>query len=41
VLLRVRNRHRARKQQSASLLELTERTLQDIAAEARRILPKS
>ena len=41
VLLRVRNRHRQRKQQSHSLFELTERTLADIAAEARRILPRS
>jgi hypothetical protein len=40
VLLRVRNRHRARRQQSGGLVELTERTLADIAAEARRILPR-
>ena len=39
VVLRVRGRHRARKQQSANLLELAERTMQDIAEEARRILP--
>jgi hypothetical protein len=39
VLLRVRGRHRARTQQSANLLELAERTLQDFAEEARRILP--
>jgi hypothetical protein len=39
VVLRVRSRHRSRKQQSANLLELAERTLQDIAEEARRILP--
>jgi hypothetical protein len=39
VVLRVRSRHRARKQQSSSLLELAERTFQDIAEEARRILP--
>ena len=38
-VLRVRSRHRARKQQSGSLLELAERTVQDIAEEARRILP--
>ncbi len=37
VVLRVRNRHRARKQQSANLLELTERTLGDVAAEVRRL----
>ncbi len=39
VVLRVRGRHRSRRQQSANLLELAERTLQDIAEEARRILP--
>jgi hypothetical protein len=39
VVLRVRGRHRARKQESGNLLELAERTLQDIAEEARRILP--
>jgi hypothetical protein len=39
VLLRVRSRHRARSQQSANLLELAERTIQDFAEEARRILP--
>jgi hypothetical protein len=40
VVLRVRARHRARPQQSANLLELAERTLQDVAEEARRILPE-
>ncbi len=40
VVLRVRARHRARKQQSANLLELAERTMRDVAEEARRILPK-
>jgi hypothetical protein len=39
VMLRVRSRHRSRKQQSANLLELAERTLQDVREEARRILP--
>ena len=39
VVLRVRGRHRSRAQQSANLLELAERTLQDFAEEARRILP--
>jgi hypothetical protein len=39
VVLRVRRRHRARKQQSRNILELAERTLQDVAVEARRILP--
>jgi hypothetical protein len=40
VTIRVRRRHRARKQQSKNVLELTQRTLQDFADEARRILPK-
>jgi hypothetical protein len=39
VVLRVRSRHRARKQQSSNLFELAERTLQDFAEEARRVLP--
>jgi hypothetical protein len=39
VVLRVRGRHRARAEQSANLLELAERTIQDFAEEARRILP--
>jgi hypothetical protein len=39
VLLRVRSRHRTRRQQSSSLLELAERTLKDVAEEARRVLP--
>jgi len=39
VILRVRARHRSRKQQSGNFLELAERTVQDIAEEARRILP--
>jgi hypothetical protein len=38
VVLRVRSRHRARKQQSGNLLELAERTLQDFAVEARRMM---
>ena len=38
VALRVRSRHRARTQ-SGSLFKLAERTIQDIAEEARRILP--
>lgn len=37
VALRVRGRHRARRQQSANLFQLAERTLQDVAEEARRI----
>jgi hypothetical protein len=39
VVLRVRTRHRTRRQQSANLRELAERTLQDFAEEARRVLP--
>jgi hypothetical protein len=39
VALRVRARHRARRQQSAGLVELAGRTFRDVADEARRILP--
>jgi hypothetical protein len=39
VALRVRARHRARRQQSANIGELTRRTLRDVAVEAKRILP--
>ncbi len=39
VALRVRARHRTRRQQSGSLLELAGRTMRDVADEARRILP--
>jgi hypothetical protein len=39
VVLRVRGQHRARKQESATMLELAERTWHDFAEEARRILP--
>jgi hypothetical protein len=39
VILRVRARHRARRQQSSGVLDLAERTLHDIAEEARRIRP--
>jgi hypothetical protein len=39
VALRVRGRHRARQQQSRNVLDLAERTLRDVADEARRILP--
>jgi hypothetical protein len=38
VALRVRARHRARKQRSNNPLELVERTVQDAAEEARRIV---
>lgn len=39
VVLRVRTRHRARKQESSNLLQLAEHTLHDFGDEARRILP--
>ncbi|MGA2929320.1 MAG: hypothetical protein ABSG43_25695 [Solirubrobacteraceae bacterium] len=39
VALRVRGRMRARNKPSGSLLERAERTLQDIAEEAKRVLP--
>jgi hypothetical protein len=39
VALRVRTRHRARRQQSGNLLDLAGRTIRDVADEARRILP--
>jgi len=39
VALRVRSRHRARRQQSGGLIRLAERTIQDIAEEARRVMP--
>jgi hypothetical protein len=40
VVLRVRARHRSRRQQSRNPLELAARTLRDVAVEARRISPK-
>lgn len=39
VALRVRGRQRARGRQSSTLIEYAERTLHDIAEEARRVLP--
>jgi hypothetical protein len=39
VVLRVRARHRVRKQRSSNVLELAQRTFQDAAEEAKRILP--
>jgi hypothetical protein len=38
VVLRVRSRHRVRKQRSSNIVELVERTFQDAAEEARRIV---
>ena len=40
VVLRVRSRHRSRKQQSRGLFELAGRTVHDVSVEARRILPR-
>jgi hypothetical protein len=40
VVLRVRSRHRARKQESKNLLQLAEHTFHDFGEEARRILPR-
>ncbi|HUA03635.1 MAG TPA: hypothetical protein VMB27_06990 [Solirubrobacteraceae bacterium] len=39
VVLRVRRRHRVRKQRSNSPLDLAQRTLHDVAEEAGKILP--
>jgi hypothetical protein len=39
VAIRVRGRHRSRTKESANLREFAERTLQDIAEEARKVLP--
>ena len=38
VVLRVRSRHRVRKQRSKNVVELVEKTFQDAAEEARRIV---
>ena len=39
VVLRVRNGRRRRRSQSANVLDLAERTVRDLADEARRLLP--
>jgi len=39
VVLRVRSRHRKRMAQSTGMLDLAERTVRDLADEARRLLP--
>lgn len=39
VVLRARARHRRRRAQSANVLDLAERTMRDLADEARRLLP--
>lgn len=41
VVLRVRSRHRRRRAQSSTVLDLAERTVRDIADEARKLLPQS
>jgi hypothetical protein len=40
VVLRVRLRHRSRRQRSSNVIELAGHTLQDVAEEARRALPR-
>jgi hypothetical protein len=40
VVLRVRARHRVRKQRSNNALDLAQRTMHDVGEEARRILPR-
>ena len=40
VALRVHGRRRSRRQASSNLLELGQRTLQDVAEEARKVLPR-
>lgn len=39
VVLRARARHRRRRDQSKNVLDLAERTVRDLAEEARRLLP--
>jgi len=39
VVLRVRGRHRRRREQSSGVLDLAERTVRDLADEARKLLP--
>lgn len=39
VVLRVRGRHRRRRAQSANVIDLAERTVRDLADEARRLFP--
>jgi hypothetical protein len=41
VVLRVRGRHRRRRAQSSNVIDLAERTVRDLADEARRLLPGS
>ena len=40
VVLRVRSRHRKRRAQSTGVLDLAERTVRDLADEARKLLPR-
>jgi hypothetical protein len=39
VVLRVRGRHRRRREQSSGVLDLAERTVRDLADEARKLIP--
>lgn len=39
VVLRVRGRHRRRREQASGVLDLAERTVKDLADEARKLLP--
>jgi hypothetical protein len=39
VVLRLRGRHRRRRDQAANVIDLAERTVRDLADEARRLLP--
>ncbi len=39
VVLRVRGRHRRRREQSSGVLDLAERTVRDLAGEARKLIP--
>lgn len=40
VVLRVRRRHKRRRAQSSNVIDLAERTVRDLADEARRLLPR-
>jgi hypothetical protein len=39
VVLRARGRHRRRREQSSGVLDLAERTVRDLAGEARKLVP--
>lgn len=40
VVLRMRGRHKRRRAQSSNVIDLAERTVRDLADEARRLLPR-